>query len=496
MSSEHPPTAPASLPRTAGLMLAALAVGAGGAWLAMLHRSAPAAQSAQAGDPVVFYRNPMNPKITSPTFMKDEMGMDYIAVHQSELRGGAAPAEPAGKGPIAFYRNPMDPKITSPTFMKDEMGMDYLPVYQSELQGKDGGDGPAVEGLAAVKIDPDRQQLIGLTTAPVRQGPVGGAIRTTARVAVDETRIRHIHVKVDGYVEKLFVDFVGMPVAKGAPLFTFYSPDFVAAQEEYLLALQTQKRLAGGSLATSGSDLLDAARRRMTLWDVPPSELAHLEQTGTVRKSLTLYSPITGVVTAKTAVEGIRIGPADTPFELTDLSSVWGVADVYEPELAQVKVGMPAELTLGSFPDRTFRGRVAFIDPQVDPKSRTVKVRVTLPNPRGELKPEMFGEMVLQSRARQGLVIPVDAVLDSGVRKVVFVALGDGRFSPREVETGTSTGDTVEIRSGLKAFESVVTRANFLVDSESRLRAALAQFAAKAAPVTTPATAPTSGGRP
>jgi Cu(I)/Ag(I) efflux system membrane fusion protein len=195
-------------------------------------------------------------------------------------------------------------------------------------------------------------------------------------------------------------------------------------------------------------------------------------------------------------VEGIRIGPADTPFELTDLGSVWGVADVYEPELAQVKVGMPAELTLGSFPDRTFHGRVAFIDPQVDPKSRTVKVRVTLPNPRGELKPEMFGEMVLQSRARQGLVIPVDAVLDSGVRKVVFVALGDGRFSPREVETGTSTGDTVEIRSGLKAGEAVVTRANFLVDSESRLRAALAQFAAKAAPVTPPATAPTSGGRP
>ena len=457
MSSEHPPTAPSSLPRTAGLMLAALAVGAGGAWLAMRHRSAPAAQSVPAGDPIVFYRNPMNPKITSPAFMKDEMGMDYIAVHQSELQGGAAPAQPAGK---------------------------------------DGGDGPAVDGLAAVKIDPDRQQLIGLTTAPVRQGPVGGLIRTTARVAVDETRIRHIHVKVDGYVEKLFVDFVGMPVAKGAPLFTFYSPDFVAAQEEYLLALQTQKRLAGGGLAASGTDLLDAARRRMTLWDVPPSELAHLEQTGTVRKSLTLYSPITGVVTAKTAVEGIRIGPADTPFELTDLGSVWGVADVYEPELAQVKVGMPAELTLGSFPDRTFHGRVAFIDPQVDPKSRTVKVRVTLPNPRGELKPEMFGEMVLQSRARQGLVIPVDAVLDSGVRKVVFVALGDGRFSPREVETGTSTGDTVEIRSGLKAFESVVTRANFLVDSESRLRAALAQFAAKAAPVTPPATAPTSGGRP
>jgi len=463
-----------SFARTAGLMLVALAAGAGGTWLALRRQAAPPPAQAQDADPIVFYRNPMDPKITSPVFTKDDMGMDYIPVRQSELQGG----KPADKGKIAFYRNPMDPKITSPVFTKDEMGMDYIPVYESELKGE---AGPSVEGLAGVKIDSERQQLIGLTTAPVKLGPVGGEIRTTARVAVDETRIRHIHVKVEGYVEKLFVDFVGMPVAKGAPLFTFYSPDFVSAQEEYLLALKTQKGLAGGRLAGSGTELLDAARRRMALWDVPPAELDQLEQSGTVRKSITLYSPINGVVTAKTAVEGIRITPADTPFELTDLGAVWGVADVYEPEIGQVKVGMPADLTLGSFPGRTFRGRVAFIDPQVDPKSRTVKVRVELPNGKGELKPEMFGEMVLRSQARQGLVVPVDAVLDSGARKVVFVALGDGRFSPREVQTGASLGESVEISSGLKAGESVVTRANFLVDSESRLRAALAQFAAKPA---------------
>jgi Cu(I)/Ag(I) efflux system membrane fusion protein len=459
--------------RTAALMFVALAVGAGGSWLALRHGARAQAQDA---DPVVFYRNPMNPKITSPVFTKDEMGMDYIPVHQSELKGDAAPAKPADKGKIVFYRNPMDPKITSPVFTKDEMGMDYIPVYESELKGE---AAPAVEGLATVKIDPDRQQLIGLTTATVAEGPVGGEVRTTARVAVDETRIRHIHVKVDGYVERLFVDFVGMPVAKGKPLFTFFSPDFVSAQEEYLLALKTQKSLAGGPLQSSGGDLLDAARRRLSLWDVPAAELAQLEQSGAVRKSLTLYSPITGVVTAKTAVEGMRLTPGDTPFELTDLSQVWGVADVYEPELPRVKVGMPAELSLGSFPGRTFHGRVAFIDPQVDPKSRTVKVRVELPNPKGELKPEMYGEMVLKSQARRGLVIPVDAVLDSGARKIVFVALGDGRFEPREVEAGANLGETLEIRSGLKAGDTVVTRASFLVDSESRLKAALAQFAAK-----------------
>ncbi len=414
--------------RTAGMLVVALAVGAGGSWLALRHRSAP--QEAPAGDKIVFYRNPMNPAITSPTFMKDQMGMDYLPVYESELKAGA---------------------------------------------------GPTVEGLSPVKIDSDRQQLIGLTTAQAATAQVGGEIRTTARVAVDETRIRHIHVKVEGYVEKLFVDFVGMPVTKGKPLFTFYSPDFVSAQEDYLLAVQTRKRLQG-ALQSSGDDLLEASRRRMALWDVPPSELAHLEQTGTVRKSLTLYSPITGVVTAKTAVEGIRIGPADTPFEITDLARVWGIADVYEPEIPQVKLGMPAELALGSFPGRTFHGRVAFIDPQVDPKSRTVKVRVELANPKGELKPEMYGEMVLKSQARLGLTVPIDAVLDSGARKIVFVALGDGRFEPREVQTGANLGEAVEIRGGLKAGEAVVTRANFLVDSESRLRAALAQFAAKPKP--------------
>jgi len=367
-----PPRAPkSSFPRTAGLMLLALVMGAGGTWLALRRHVSPAqAQDAEAG--------------------------------------------PAGKGKILFYRNPMDPKITSPVFMKDQMGMDYLPVYEGDLKGE---QGPAVEGLATVKIDSERQQLIGLTTAPVAEGPVGGAIRTTARVAVDETRIQHIHVKVDGYVEKLFVDFVGMPVRKGQALFTYFSPDFVSAQQEFLLALKTQKSLAGGALQDSGADLLDASRRRMALWDVPDSEMQELERSGLVRKSLTLYSPINGVVTAKTAVEGVRLSPADTPFEITDLSQVWGVADVYEPEIPQVKVGMPADLSLGTFPGRVFRGRVAFIDPQVDPKSRTVKVRVDLPNPKGELKPEMYGEMVLQSQARKGLVIPVDSVLDSGERK-------------------------------------------------------------------------------
>jgi len=467
-------TPKSAFPRTAGLMLLALAAGAGGTWLALRPRPGAAPAQAAPADSKKMYQCPMHPQV----IMDHEgdcpiCGMKLV---EMEKAGPAAPAQPAGKGKLLFYRNPMDPKITSPVPSKDDMGMDYIPVYESDLKPE---AGPSVEGLTTVRIDPERQQLIGLTTAPVLAGPVGGEIRTTARVAVDETRIRHIHVKVDGYVEKLFVDFVGKPVAKGQPLFTFYSPDFVSAQEEYLLALKTRKGLAGGAMAASGSDLVAAARRRLELWDVPAAELAELEQSGTVRRTLTLYSPISGVVSAKTAVEGIRISPADTPFEITDLGAVWGVADVYEAEIARIRLGMPADLALGSIPGRSFHGRVAFIDPQVDPKSRTVKVRVELANPRGELKPEMYGEMVLRSQARKGLVVPIDAVLDSGARKIVFVSLGEGRFEPRLVETGANLGETVEVRTGLKAGEAVVTRANFLVDSESRLKAALAQFVAR-----------------
>ncbi|BDU77907.1 efflux RND transporter periplasmic adaptor subunit [Mesoterricola sediminis] len=368
------------------------------------------------------------------------------------------------------YQCPMHPQI-----IQDHAG--DCPICGMALVPMDGGGGAsAVDGMATVTIDPARQQLIGLTTAEVKEGPVGGELRTTARISADETRIRHIHVKVEGYVEKLHVDFVGMHVSKGQPLLAFYSPDFVSAQQEYLLALRTRKALAGGSLQGSGNDLLEAAHRRLTLWDVPAAELAELERTGEVRKTLTLRSPISGVVTAKTAVEGNRLTPADTPFEITDLGSVWALADVYEPELPRVKVGMPVELTLAAVPDRTFRGRVAFVDPQVDPKTRTTRVRVEVPNPGGLLKPEMFGEMVIQGKGRAGLVVPTDAVLDSGTRRIVFVALGQGRFEPKEVKTGAAMGDTVEILSGLMKGETVVTRANFLVDSESRLKAALAHM--------------------
>jgi len=352
-------------------------------------------------------------------------------------------------------------------------GMDLVPMSGA------GAAGASTDTHSAITIDLERQQLIGLKTAIAAAGRVGGEIRAMGRVAVDETRVRKVNVKVEGFVEKLFVDFIGKPVAKGAPLFTLYSPEFVSAQREYLLALKTQKALAGGTLQGSGGDLLEAARRRLLLWDVPPEAIEHLEKTGEVQRALTLKSPLSGVVTAKNIVEGARLTPADIPFEITDLSHVWVLVDVYETEMDRARVGTAADLTLQAFPGRSFNGRVAFVDPMMDPKTRTAKLRLEFANAKGDLKPEMFGEVLLKSQGQKGLMIPLDAVLDSGTAKVVFIALGDGKFEPREVTVGATSGEQIEIRTGLEAGEEVVVRANFLVDSESRLKAALAQMGQK-----------------
>ena len=386
---------------------------------------------------------------------------------------GPAAAAPAAKKQM--YQCPMHLQI-----LQDHFGtcpicaMDLVPI--EEIQG----GASSVDGLAAITIDPARQQLIGLRTAKVVLGPTGGEIRAVVRLAPDETRVRKINVKVEGFVEKLYADFVGKAVAKGQPLFSLYSPEFVSAQREYLLALRTQKALSGGALKQSGGDLLDSARRRLQLWDVPAEALEQLEKTGEVQKTLTLRSPLSGVITAKTVVEGSRVSPGEAPLEITDLGHLWAQAEVTESELARVKVGSAAELRINGGDGRAFQGRVAFVDAVLDPKTRTAKVRIEVANPRGELKPEMFGDAVLKTGTRKGLLVPLDAVLDSGTRKVVFVALGDGKFEPREVVTGPATGDLVEVRKGLEAGDEVVTGAAFLVDSESRLRAALASLGAKA----------------
>jgi len=387
----------------------------------------------------------------------------------------AAPAKRA-----RLFQCPMHPAITSDHAGDCPIcGMKLVEVdpQKDETSGKDPSQ---VKGMAVVTIDPSRQQLIGLRTAKVSQGQVGGTWHTVARIEVAPTHVRKTNVKVDGFVERIFVDFVGQSVRKGQPLFSIYSPALLAAQSEYLLALQTKESLAkGGALAESSNNMVMAARRRLELWDVPASEIERLTTSREPSKTLTLVSPISGVVTAKNVVQGAKVGPGEAPYEITDLGEVWAMADAYESDLTRIKPGMKALLTLAAYPDREFPGSVSFVDPVFDPKTRTVKVHMHFMNPKRELKPEMFGEVALQGVTRDGLRVPADAVIRAGTQDVVFLASGAGKFEPRVVQLGAKNGDEVEVTGGLELGQEVVTRANFLVDSESQLRASLAAIGGK-----------------
>ncbi len=452
------------------VLLSASAAGFGAYYATRGSVAAHGNEQAKA-DAAELYQCPMHPTITQDHPGECPIcGMKLVKVNSGNTSKGGS----AGERKILYYRSPMDPKQTAPAPRKDEMGMDYVPVYEDEVSGSVS----SVEGLATVNIDPGRQQLIGLKTVEAIRGNIGGTIRTVGRVTIDETRIRHINLKVPGFVERVFVDFVGKPVRKGDPLYSIYSPELLSAQEEYLLALKNSRRSdTGDGYSQDRDELVAAALRRLRLWDIPESEIERIKSNGTATKVLTIHSPISGVVTKKDVVEGMKLDAGAMPYEIVDLSLVWVLADVYESELRYVKVGMPAKLTLNAYPNKQFSGKVVFIAPLFESSTRTVKVRLVFSNPTGELRPEMFGEVLLEGSPREVLRIPTDAVIDSGTKKVVFVALGEGKFQPREVQLGESDRTFVEVVSGVEESEKVVVRANFLIDSESRLRASLAEIA-------------------
>lgn len=426
-----------------------------GAWLSH-QQPEPSAKVPESTEAHAQYQCPMHPAV-----VRDEPGDCPICGMKLVKMEGPAPKARQPR----FYRSPMNPAQTSAVPAKDSMGMDYVPVYDDEVPARS-----EVEGLASIEIDASRQQLIGLRTAVVDTGVIGGAFRTVGRVSVDETQVRRISLKVPGYVEQIFVDFVGKPVRKGQPLFSLYSPDVLGAENELLSARRAQQP----TLAAS-------ARRRLELWDVPESELERLEREGIAAKNVIFVSPATGVVTKKDIVEGARLEAGSMPYEVVDLSTLWVLADVYETELRFVTAGMLATLSLNAFPGRKYTGKVLFVDPLLDPRSRTARVRLAFPNRSGELKPEMFGEVVIERPAREVLRVPSDALISSGTDEVVFVARDDGRFEPRRVKVGERARDYTEVLEGLSDGEAVVTRANFLVDSESRLRASLARISSDTA---------------
>ncbi len=339
---------------------------------------------------------------------------------------------------------------------------------------------PSVETpLVPVQISAQRLQSIGVKTGVVETKLVEDEIRTTGAVAIDETRMAYVQVRYSGYIEKVFADATYQYIRKGQPLFTIYSPDVVATEREYLVAKQNQEQVAQSTVpgvASSASSLLDATSERLKQWGVPQQEIARLESTGKVQQELEFDSPVSGYITERNALPSVSVQPDMRLFTVADLSSVWVQAQVFQNDLGRIKAGDSATLTVSTFPDRTFRGRVDFIYPQLDADTRTAKVRIVSSNPGLQLKPGMFVNVVLKVPMGRQLVIPASGVLQSGTRQIAFVERSDGYLDPREVELGSRIGDDFVVAKGLKAGEQIVTSANFLIDSESQLQASLGSF--------------------
>jgi membrane fusion protein, copper/silver efflux system len=380
----------------------------------------------------------------------------------------AMPPSGRGEREILYWYDPMHPAYRSdkPGFAPD-CGMQLVPQYADR--------GPAKERMApgSVMISPDQQQLMGVRTTTVQRESLVRTIRTTGQVAADETRIAHVHVKVSGWVDKVYVDFVGQLVRKGQPLFTLYSPDLVATQEEYLIARRGENSLATSPFAEvrqSANSLLRAARDRLKLWDISDAQIEKLERTGEVSRTMTFYAPVTGYVTDRKAFPQTSVTPDMELYTVSNLSTVWVMADVYEYELPYLRVGQRAQIQLSYYPGKLWNGRVAYIYPTLDPQTRTAKVRIDLPNRGFQLKPQMFADVQLQVNYGRQIVVPQEAVLDSGKHQTVFVAAGDGHFEPRLIQAGPQMEGKVVVLSGLRPGETIVSSGNFLIDSESQLK--------------------------
>jgi len=333
--------------------------------------------------------------------------------------------------------------------------------------------------LVPVQISPQRLQSIGVKTGRVESKAVEDAIRVTGNVAVDETRLSTVQLRYSGYIQKVFADATYQYLRKGQPLFTIYSPDLVATEREYLVAKQNQQRVAGSTVpgvAEGASSLLEAAKERLEQWGVSQKEITRLESTGDVQQELEVDSPVFGYITERNALPNLTVQPETRLYSVADLSTVWVLAEVFQIDLGRIKIGDRATLTVDSYPGRIFEGRVNFIYPQVDMMTRTARARLVFSNPELKLTPGMFVNVMLKVPMGKQLVIPASGVLQSGTRQIVFVSRGDGYIEPREVQLGARAGDDFIVLKGVKEGEEIVTSANFLIDSESQLQAALGSF--------------------
>lgn len=327
----------------------------------------------------------------------------------------------------------------------------------------------------AFKISPEKQQLIGVQYSTVEYQTISKSLRAVGKVAFDETKMTRINPKIEGWIEKVYVDFTGKLVKKGQPLLSIYSPDLVSTQEEYLLAIKGRRQLGESPFPEAvnfSESLVQSARRRLELWDVTDQQISELEKRGTASRAMTLYAPASGFVTTRNAFPRQRVMPETELYAIADLSTVWIIADIYEFEAADIKLGQPATVTISSYPGREFKGKITYIFPQLDNATRTLKVRVELANKNFALKPDMYADVVLTIGYGNHLVVPQEAVMDSGSEQLVYVSLKDGYFEPRKVQVGAKVDNKFIVLAGLKQGERVVTAGNFLIDSESRLKSA------------------------
>lgn len=448
--------------------LAVVAAGFTGGYIYKAIKGGGAGSAGKSGRKVLYWVDPMHPayKSDKPGIAPD-CGMKLEPVYAD---GGGPSAGPAGaERKVLYYRDQKDPKYRSQQpGLNPETGNQLAPVYADDISAMPVG---------TVQITPEKQQLIGVKYGDVERGGGSRTIRAVGKVAFDETRIQHIHTKVEGWIDQVFVDYTGQLVSKGQPLMTVYSPDMLASQRELLLAAKATDTMKNNPLPTAfdqSESLLQAARRRLELWDLSEAQINQVLKTGQPIKNVTLYSPIVGYVTDRKAFPQLKVMPDTDLYTIVDLSRVWIMADLFEYEAPNIHVGEAARVSLQAIPGRTFTARIDYIQPQVDPMTRTLKIRLDMDNPGLLLKPDMYADVEFRLNIPVQLTVPADAVLDAGERKTVFVDRGNGFFEPRQVTTGDRAGNRIQILSGLTGGERVVTSGNFLIDSESQMKAAAA----------------------
>jgi membrane fusion protein, copper/silver efflux system len=378
-------------------------------------------------------------------------------------------SSPTTERKVLYWQDPMHPAYKSDQPGKaPDCGMDLVPVYEDGLSEANLPEG-------SFRISPEKQQLIGVTYGEVAYKNVSRVLKAVGKINYDETKIVRIHPKVEGWIENVFVDFVGKEVRQGQPLISLYSPELVSTQQEYLIALKGRNELSESPFAEAVSmseSLLEATRRRLQLWDITEEQIQDLEKRGAPTKALTLYAPTNGYVLARNAYAKQRVTPEVELFSIADLSTIWLVADIYQNEAPEIRIGQTASFTLSYFPNQKFSGKVAYIYPQMDNETRTLKVRIDVPNPRMILKPEMYANVEFHIDYGKRLVVPQEAIMDSGSEQLVFVGHDGGYLEPRKVQLGENVDGQFIVLSGLKAGERIVTSGNFLVDSESKLKSA------------------------